>query len=236
MDLLTSTFIWLNLTRLAILGLTGLLAWVTYRSHLILKEFQPNFNLLLSPLESTGRVLLVGLCLFLAWLSGLPPAQLGLVVVDPGRQVMVGVGVGLVTVVVINRLTMWSINRFGRDIYSPVLIQNILPRRPVEWPLVVIAFLPAVAMEELLFRALWLGSFEGLIPASMLILGTSIIFGLMHQPQGKLGMLLAGLINVLFSILFVWLGQLLLPLTAHYTVNVVQLVIAHFQRRWLESY
>jgi membrane protease YdiL (CAAX protease family) len=236
MNLLALVLSWIDLTRLAILGLTLFLGWVTYRSHLILREFQPSFNLLLSPAETVGRVLLVGLCLFLVWLSGLPAAQLGLLVSAPLRTIAGGLGIGLVTVVLINWLTRWSINRFGRHIYSPLLIQNILPRRPLEWPLVTIAFLPAVAMEELLFRTLWIGCFGELMPLALLILGTSIIFGLMHQPQGKLGMLLAGAINILFSVLFVWSGQLLLPLTAHYTVNVAQLIVAHYQRHWLESY
>jgi len=233
---LNTDFAWLTLTRLAILILTGLLAWVTYRSHLLLKEFQPDFNLLLSPAESVVRVLLVGLCLLLAWTSGLPATQLGLVIQEPGRTIGIGIGLGLATVLAVNWLTQWGINRYGRDIYSPLLIQNILPRRGREWVLVGFAFMPAIAMEELLFRSLWIGGFRDVLPLPLLIMGSSIIFGFMHQPQGKLGMLLAGVINVLFSILFVWSGQLLLSLTAHYTVNLLQLAVAHYQRDWLEQY
>jgi membrane protease YdiL (CAAX protease family) len=91
-------------------------------------------------------------------------------------------------------------------------------------------------MEELLFRSLWLGSFNQMMPWWLLTIGTSIIFGLMHQPQGQLGMILAGGINIFFCILFVWSGQLLLPLTAHYIANLFQLIVAYHQRDWLENY
>ncbi len=228
--------LWLNLARLAILLFTGFIAWMTYRSHLLLKEFQPDFNLLLSWPESIARVVLVGLCLCLAWLSGLPAANLGLTVSVPWQSLGLGLGVGIATQLSVNLVTLQLIKHFGRDIYSPWLIRNILPRRRSEWLLVALAFLPPVAMEELLFRSLWIGGFQAIIPLPWLIIGTSIIFGLMHQPQGKLGMVVAGTINILFSILFVWSGELLVTLIAHYSVNMLQVIVAHYQRDWLENY
>jgi membrane protease YdiL (CAAX protease family) len=227
---------WLNVTRLGVVILTALLGWITYRSHLLLKEYRPDVNLLLSIPEIIVRLLLVAVCLGLAWLSGLPSAELGLVFRNPLQTLAAGLGIGLVLVVVLNLVTNWCISRFGRHIYSPLVIQNVLPRRPVEWVLAVFALLPAVLMEELLFRSLWLGSFNQMMPWWLLTIGTSIIFGLMHQPQGQLGMILAGGINIFFCILFVWSGQLLLPLTAHYIANLFQLIVAYHQRDWLENY
>lgn len=236
MTVIDASAMWLNLTRVAIIILTALLAWITYRSNLLLKEYQPNFNLLLSPPELIVRVLLVGLCLAMAWTSGLPASQLGFVTDDPLRTIALGVGLGLGIVLLVNLLTTWSISRFGRGIYSPLVIRNILPRRPVEWGLVAIAFLPAVAMEELLFRTLWLGVFGEIVPLSLLIIVTSILFGIMHQPQGQLGVIIAGGVNALLSVLFIWSGELLLPLTTHYLVNLLQLILAYHQRGWLENY
>jgi len=226
---------WLTLARAGIISLSILLAWVTYRSHLLLKHYQPEFNLLLAPPEFVLRLGLVGLCLLLVWLSGLPASQFGLIVERPVQTIGRGAAIGAAVALLVNFLSHWSIKHFGRHIYSPLVIRNILPHGPIEWGLVSVAFLPAVAMEELLFRTLWLGGFSDIVPLSLLILGTSILFGLMHQPQGQLGMIMAGGINIFFSMLFVWSGQLLLPLTAHYVVNVVQLVMAHFQREQLEK-
>jgi len=236
MDVPTFDWLWLNLARTGILLLTAFLGWVTYRSHLLLKEFQPDFNLLLSLPEVIIRLFLVGVCLLLAWLSGVSAADLGWLVENPLQTLAVGAGAGVVTVLAINLVTHWSIHRFGRQIYSPLVIQNILPHRRVEWVLTALALLPPVLMEELLFRSLWLGCFSQVIAWPVLIIGTSVVFGLMHQPQGRLGMILAGSINLLFSFLFIWSGQLLLTLIAHYTIDYLQLVIAFYQRDWLENY
>ncbi len=227
---------WLNVARLGVVLLTALLGWITYRSHLLLKEYRPDVNLLLSFPEIIVRLLLVAICLVLAWLSGLSAAELGLVFRNPLQTMAVGLGIGLVLVVVMNLVTNWCIRHFGRHIYSPLVIQNVLPHRPIEWVLAAFALLPAVLMEELLFRTLWLSGFNQVMPWWLLIIGTSIIFGLMHQPQGQMGMVLAGGINIFFCILFVWSGQLLLPLAAHYTANFFQLIVAYHQRDWLENY
>ncbi|MCP4362639.1 MAG: CPBP family intramembrane metalloprotease, partial [Chloroflexi bacterium] len=191
---------WLNITRLAIILFTGFIAWTTYRSHLLLKDFQPDFNLLLSVPETIVRILLIGVCLFLAWLSGLPAVELGLTVDNVWRSVALGFGVGIIVQLGVNLTTLQFIKRFGRDLYSPWLIRNIMPHKNYEWLLIALAFIPPIVMEELLFRSLWLGTFQTIIPLPLLIIGTSIVFGFMHQPQGKLGMIMAGSINIIFSV------------------------------------
>lgn len=209
---------------------------MTYRSHLLLKEIQLNANVLLSLPESFVRMLLVIFCLFLAWLSGLSAVELGFVTKHVWQSVAIGLGIGAGVQLSIYLVTLLAIKRFGRGIYSPWLIRNILPRRHIEWLLIALAFIPPVVMEEILFRSLWLGVFQSIIPLSLLIVGTSIIFGFMHQPQGRLGMVGAGAINAVFCLIFIWTGELLITVIAHYTVNMLQIVTAHFQRDWLENY
>jgi membrane protease YdiL (CAAX protease family) len=202
----------------------------------LLKKYQPNFNLLLSVPENLVRVGLVGVCLLLAWISGLSREQLGLVAINPLWQVGVGLGVGLLIQLSLNVVMLLGIKKFGRAVYSPLVIRNILPQRPLEWLLVPLAFIPAVLMEELLFRSLWIGAFSPIMWVSVLVVGTSFVFGIMHLPQGILGATLAGGVNILLSLLFVQTGSLLTPLIAHYTINISQLILAHFQRDWLEKY
>jgi membrane protease YdiL (CAAX protease family) len=224
--ILTSPDFWLNISRLATLLFTAFIAWMTYRSHLLLKEFRPDFNLLLSLPETIARLIMVGFCLFLAWLSGLPAADLGLTVTNPCWSLSLGFGLGLLIQLIVSLITFQAIKYFGPGIYSSWLIRNILPRHRNEWLLVALAFLPPVAMEELLFRSLLIGLFQEIMPLPLLILATSIIFGLMHQPQGRLGMIGAGAINIIFCLLFLWTGELWVPLVAHYTVNLLQVVAA----------
>ena len=230
------SWVWLNLARLLTLLFTSFIAWMTYRSYLLIKTVTIETNLLLSLPESIVRLGMVSFCLFLAWLSGLSAEQLGLVVSDPWRTIGLGFALGIVIQLGINVVTLPAIRIFGRDIYSPWLIRNILPRHSGEWPWLVLAFIPPVLMEELLFQTLLIGLFQTIIPLPILILVTSIVFGLMHQPQGKLGMLIAGTINIMFGMLFVWSGQLLLTFVAHYTINLLQIVLASRRPDWLENY
>ena len=236
MDLFAQPYLWTTIARLATVILTATLAWITYQSNLLLKKFQPDFNLLLSPPEVAVRIVLVGTCLLLAWLSGLPTRQLGLAITRPLTHIVVGLIAGVTMQVSINLLTIGAVRLFGRDIYSPRVILNILPSRPLEWVLVPLALLSAVAMEELLFRTLWIGGFSDIVPISLLIIATSLIFGIMHLPQGYLGVLVAAGLNILLSLLFLWTGGILAPLVAHYTINLLQIIMAHYQRDWLENY
>ena len=224
------------IARLLTVLLTALLGFVTYQSNRLLQQFQPDFNLLLSPPELAVRLILGGIFLFLAWLSGLSTDQLGLTLPDLPRTIGLGMVIGLSTQLFIYMVTSWAIWRWGRDLYSPLVIRNILPRRTSEWLPVALAFIPAVGMEELLFRTLWLGLFGSVLPVWALIIATSVVFGIMHLPQGKLGVILTGSINIFFCWLFIWSGTLALPFVAHYTVNLVQVIVAYRQRAWLDDY
>lgn len=221
---------WLNLARLLIILLTLLLAWMTYRTNILLKQFRPSFNVLLSPPDTVARFGLVGLCLFIAWLSGLPASQLGFTASTPVMTLMVGVAIGMVVQLLVNLISHWVIHQFGDHLYASWLIDNILPRRPLEWLLVPLAFIPAVTVEELLFRSLLLGGFIDTLPMSILVIMSSLIFGFMHQLQGVIGGVGAAILNILLSMLFIWSGELLLPLVVHYTINILQLITINFMR------
>ncbi|MDM8521026.1 CPBP family intramembrane metalloprotease [Anaerolineales bacterium HSG6] len=228
--------LWLTIAQLMIVSLTIFLAWMTYRTNLLLKTYRPPFNVLLSVPETFSRLALVGICFFLAWLTGLSAEQLGFVLPFPRQSIIIGVSVGITTQFTINLVALWAVKQYGKHIYSPWLVWNILPRRPIEWLLVALAFIPAVLMEELLFRSLLIGAFFDTVPMWLLIAVTSVLFGFMHQPQGVLGMVGAGVMNILFSVLFVWSGELLVPFVTHYTINMMQLIAANYQRDWLYDF
>lgn len=210
------------------LSLTGFVAWATYRSARLLKQVQTlDFNLLLLPAENLLRLGLVGACFLLGWASGLPRQQFGWVSYAPLLDVVIGLGAGVATQLPLNGLTNWALTRFGAHIYSPLVMRSILPRNNEEWAPVLLALFPAVLVEELLFRSLMLGGLGLFIPVPALVIGTAVLFGWMHSPQGRLGMIATAAISLLLAGLFLWRGSLLPPLAAHYLVNVLQLLVAH---------
>ena len=214
----------------------GGLAWATHLSGRLLRAIPMEENLLLAPVENLVKAGLVVLCVGLGLVSGLPAARLGWTLEHPALDLALGLLFGLVAQSVVNRLTFWAVDRFGKAVYSPVVLKNILPRSRRDWLLVPAAMLLAVLLEEVLFRSLLLGGLGTVLPPLLLALALGAIFGWMHAPQGPLGVIVTGALGVMLSLLFLWTGGLLAPLVAHYLINMLQLVRAREVRFWLQEY
>lgn len=208
------------------LALLSFLGYGTFATARLLRHWQPDRNLLLIPAENLVRFVLIAFCIVLGMISGVPWAQLGWTMHHAGQQVLLGIlwGSGLAL------LFYWSTKHLlqtgGERFYSSVVINAITPRDRKELLLVLLAMGPVVLLEELLFRSLLVGGFGLLLPVPVLLIGWSILFGLLHSPQGLWGMIGAGLAGCLFGLLFLYWGSLLLPLVAHYVTNSVQVVQA----------
>jgi len=213
------------------LTLTVFIAWATHRSAQMLQQLEEvDINLLLLPAENVLRVGLVIACLILGWVSGLPREQFGWISSAPLTDVAIGVAIGVAIEAPLNALTNWAIRRFGPQIYSPLVIRSILPRTGEEWAPVLLALFPAVLVEELLFRSLLLGGLSLFFPVAVLVIGTALLFGWMHSPQGRLGVIMTAAISIVLAGLFLWRESLLPPLIAHYVVNFLQLLVAYRHR------
>lgn len=207
-------------------ALVAFLSYGTYATARLLRTWQPDRNLLLLPAENLLRLVLIALCIILGLLSGAPPAQLGWVFPAIGQQLLWGTVWGVGLALFFYSSTKWLVYATGQRFYSSVVIQAITPRSRRELVLVLLVMAPVVLVEELLFRSLLIGGFALFLPLPLLIIGWSLLFGLLHAPQGIWGMLGAGLGGLLLSILFVVQGSILLPIVAHYVTNCVQVIQA----------
>ena len=218
------------------LGLTAALAWATYQSGRLLRAVPVRENLLLAPVENMVKGLLVFACIGLGALSGASPEQLGWTIRNGWRDLGLGLLLGLLTQLLANGLTLAAIKIWGKAIYSPVVMKNIMPRTRIQWISVPAALGLAVILEELLFRSRLIGGLSSTVPIPVLVVGFAAIFGLMHSPQGTFGVIMTGVLGMWLSVLFVWSGGLLLPLTAHYVINFLQLLKAQAEQTWLDTY
>lgn len=207
-------------------ALVAFLGYGTYATARLLRNWQPDRNLLLLPAENLLRLVLITLCLILGLLSGAPAAQLGWVFPAVGQQLLWGTLWGVGLALFFYSSTQWLVYATGQRFYSSVVIQAITPRSGRELVLVLLVMAPVVLVEELLFRSLLIGGFALFLPMPLLIIGWSLLFGLLHAPQGIWGMLGAGLGGLLLSILFVMQGSILLPIVTHYVTNCVQVIQA----------
>jgi membrane protease YdiL (CAAX protease family) len=101
--------------------------------------------------------------------------------------------------------------------------------------LVLLALIPAIALEELLFRSLLLGGLSPVLPQGLLLVGLAAYFGLLHLPQGALGIAGTALAGLGLGLLFIGRGSLLAPLIAHYVADVIQLILAARSRTELAA-
>lgn len=215
---------WLFL--LLTLALVVFIGYGTYATARLLRTWRPDRNLLLLPAENLLRLVLIGVCIILGYLSGVPLTALGWRFPQVEQQLFWGVGWGVALALFFYGSTQWLVRTTGQRFYSSVVIQAITPKDRRELLLVLLAMAPVVLLEELLFRSLLIGGFAHLVSLPLLIIGWSVVFGLLHSPQGPWGMIGAGVGGLVLSLLFVVQGSLLLPLVAHYVTNGLQVIQA----------
>jgi membrane protease YdiL (CAAX protease family) len=217
---------WIFATGVA--SLIALVSYTTVRSGMALRTWTPRSNLLLSLPDNVARLALVALCLLLGFTVGPGPEALGWSLTPTllGQDLALGVALGLAFAAALNLGGRLAVRRWGEEVSSSKLLRCMLPVNRREWAGVLLALLPAAALEELLFRSLPLGGLAWLVPPWWLLWPLALLFGLLHWPQGGWGVVITAVTAVVLSLLFLATGSIWAPLAAHYVINVHQLVSA----------
>jgi membrane protease YdiL (CAAX protease family) len=157
-------------------------------------------------------------------LAEIPPSALGVGgAVSGARAVGLGLAIGL-AIAVVNTLLGGVADAFGADPGGP-LRELLAPDSARGWLLLLFVVLPIIAgFEELLFRGVLIGAFAAGFEVSpwLLAVGSSVVFGVGHGAQGRLGIAAAALLGVVLAAVFVATGSLLVVAVAHYVVNAVE--------------
>ena len=159
-----------------------------------------------------------------AFSAAIPVSAFGLAIsVEP---VAIGVGFGLVLSAV-NTVAGLLAERYG---YAPSeqLRGMLTPETLRGWLLLLGGTLPLVAgFEEFLFRGVLVGVFAAGFDASpwALAVVSSIAFALAHESQGRVGVVVTGVLGLLLAIGYVLTESLVVVVVAHYLVNAVELVV-----------
>lgn len=227
------------------LALLALLYWGAYTSAREVKTLELSGNILLSAPEIIFKLVLLGLCLGLASsLSpdvGRPESYLGWPPANFFLEAAIGAALGLVIQFAVNFSSTVAIRIWGSKIYSAVVIKSIIPKNTLQWLITPLPLLLAVILEEILFRSLAIGGFSSLFPNQWwwiwsLALVSSVIFGLVHRPQGILGVITVGLVGFIFAAIFIVSDSLLMVIACHFVINMLQLIRAKEDLNWLERF
>lgn len=212
------------------LALTGFIGYGTFATARLLRTWRPDRNLLLLPAENGVRAALVFVAIGLGLLSGIDPEILGWRAHNWRADALLGLGIGLLLALGFYTATRGLLRLGGGRFYSPSILEILLPKDRREFWLVLLAFVPAVLLEELLFRSLLIGGLAPLVSPLLLVGVTSVVFGLLHSPQGVWGMAGAALAGIVFGLIFLHTGSLVAPLVAHYVANSAQIALASATR------
>ncbi len=187
-------------------------------------ERRPSASALLANVV-VSQAVFAGLLVAGAWYAEVPPAALG--VEGPlAPQVAVGAAVG-VALAAANAAAGAAADAAGLD-PSRELRELLAPDSPAGWALLLGVALPAIAVfEELLFRGALIGGFAagfGVSPWLLAVLSSGA-FALGHGAQGRLGVVVTGLLGFGLAAAFVLTGSLVAVVVAHYLVNATEFVL-----------
>ena len=155
-----------------------------------------------------------------AWAFGLAPETLTPGAVGIGLAVGVGLYLGNEAAAALGR---------RRGLAVPTELRSALgPDTTAGWLLLLGVVLPIIAgFEELLFRGALIGvaaAGTGL-PPWLLVVGSSVAFALGHGAQGRLGIVVTGLLGIGLGTVFVLTESLLVVVVAHYVVNALEFLV-----------
>jgi len=158
-----------------------------------------------------------------AWAHGYTATQLGLAM--PGRFRLLAITVfGAVLIVTLQWLNLRRMGRSASPLRGPIqaLAERILPQSTKELiPFLALA-LTAGLCEELLYRGFAMAVIGRIgLPSGVVILLSSILFGLAHLYQGRAGFVSTMVLGILFGISRAALGSLLPVIVWHVGVDVV---------------
>ncbi|MFB6252213.1 MAG: lysostaphin resistance A-like protein [Halobellus sp.] len=167
-------------------------------------------------------LLLVG-----AWYAEIPAWAFGVGPLDL-RVVAVGVGLG-VALYVANEAGAAVGARVGLGVGDGERLRSALaPETRGGWVVLLLVVLPIIAgFEELLFRGALIGVVAagyGVSPWVMAAV-SSAAFALGHGAQGRLGVLVTGVLGFVLAAAFVVTGSLLAVVVAHYLINALEFVV-----------
>ncbi len=161
------------------------------------------------------------------WITSIPPVALG---VELSNQTSVGlaglhvgIGAGLI-LYLFNLAGSIGAKASGID-FDGRLREQLTPDSSRSWVLLLVGVLPIIAVfEELLFRAILIGvtSFGTGVSPWLFAGGSSVVFAVGHGVQGRLGVLVTGVLGFALAVVFIISNSLLAVVVAHYLVNALE--------------
>lgn len=164
-----------------------------------------------------------------AWYFAVPAAAFGIA----GEQTVSGVAT--LPVGAAFGLLLWIGNEIATALadavgaaYDEAIRELLAPESPGGWVVLFGAVLPVIALgEELLFRGALVGIPHAGYGVSLWLLAalSSVAFALGHGAQGRVGVIVTGLLGFVLAAGYVVTGSLVVVVVAHYVINALEFFV-----------
>lgn len=159
------------------------------------------------------------------WYAAVPLDTLG-VTVPTLAELALGSALG-VALFGLNQAAARLGRQFGLS-GDEALREALAPESLSGWAALLFVVLPVVAgFEELLFRGTLIAGLSAgfALPTALLVVVSSVVFGLAHGAQGRVGVAVTTLLGTVLAVAFVATGSLAVVVVAHYLINALEFVV-----------
>ena len=175
------------------------------------------------------QLLVVGSILVAAWYFSIPAAAFDV----PSEQISAGisgvvVGVGFGIVLWIGNEIAVRLADVAGFAHDETVRTLLAPETTRGWTFLLVGVLPLIAVgEELLFRAALIGVPTAAYSFSPwpLALASAGVFALGHDAQGRVGIVVTGLLGFVLAAGYIFTESLLVVVVAHYVVNTLEFIL-----------
>jgi membrane protease YdiL (CAAX protease family) len=195
------------------------------------QELDLTSTMLLANVAST-QALFAGVVLAAAWYFSIPAEAFGVTAGSlAGGPLGVGVGFGFgLALWLANELSTTAADAVGAA-YDETVRSLLAPDSARGWVGLLVVVLPLIAVaEELLFRAALIG-----VPAAgfgvspwLLAVVASLAFALGHGAQGRVGIVVTGVLGLALATGYILTDSLLVVVVAHYVINAMEFLLHEF--------
>ena len=158
-----------------------------------------------------------------AWAHGFTAAQLGLATPQPLAVTVIAI-FGATAIVTLQWLNLRRMGRSASPLRRPLqaLAERILPQSTKELIPFFVLSITAGLCEEFLYRGFAMAVLDRAgLPVAVVVLASSVIFGLAHLYQGRAGFVSTTVLGILFGVSRAALGNLVPAVLWHIGVDLV---------------
>jgi membrane protease YdiL (CAAX protease family) len=185
---------------------------------------QGNVSFMLTAVATILRDLsFLSLILFFLWRNGEPVLNIGWTLRDARRDILLGCA--LFVPVFFGAAALDSILSTVGFSSPSTPLPSLQPSRNALQMVTAVVLVAIVAVaEETIFRGYLMLRFDVFGSSTLTVLLSAFVFSLGHGYEGSAGVITVGALGAAFSLVYLWRGSLIAPITMHFLQDFVSIV------------